>query len=65
MRHPLLFYTLILSLCATVGALVFGLFALYKGGEFSAKYGNRAMQWRILLQAVTLVLFTLMLILGR
>ena len=65
MKHPFLFYALILSLIATVGALAFGLFSLYKGGEFNAKYGNRAMQWRIMLQALTIILFTLMLIFGR
>jgi hypothetical protein len=65
MQHPILFYALICSLIATVGALVFGLVALYKGGEFNTKYGNRAMQWRILFQAITIILFTLMLFLGR
>ena len=56
---------LLCALGATVGALGFGLVALFKGGEFNAKYGNRAMRWRILLQAITLILFTLMLIFGR
>jgi hypothetical protein len=56
---------LLCALGATVGALGFGLFALFKGGEFNEKYGNRAMRWRILLQALTLILFTLMLIFGR
>jgi hypothetical protein len=56
---------MILALAATVGALGFGLFALFKGGEFNAKYGNRAMQWRIVLQASAIILFTLMLLFGR
>jgi hypothetical protein len=65
MKHPILFYALLMALIATVGALAFGLFALYKGGEFNAKYGNRAMQWRIALQAIAIILFTMMLIFGR
>lgn len=55
----------LVALGATVGALIFGFFSLFKGGDFNAKYGNKAMQWRILLQAVAIVLFTLMLIVGR
>jgi hypothetical protein len=65
MKQPFFFYALMLALAATVGALLFGLFALFKGGEFNAKYGNRAMQWRIVLQAIAIVLFTMMLIFGR
>lgn len=65
MTHSFLFYLFILALFSTVGALIFGLFALYKGGDFNEKYGNRAMQWRIVFQAITIILFTLMLIFGR
>jgi len=65
MMHSFYSYALIIALAATVGALGFGLFALLKGGEFNAKYGNRAMQWRIVLQAIAIILFTLMLIFGR
>lgn len=65
MNHSIIFMALLLALGATLGTLMFGLFALFKGGEFNRKYGNQAMRWRILLQAITLALFTLMLILGR
>lgn len=65
MSHSILLIAMMLALVATVGALGFGLFALFKGGEFNAKYGNRAMQWRIVLQATVIILFTLMLLFGR
>jgi len=65
MGHSFILISLILVLAATVGALAFGLFALFKGGDFNRKYGNRAMQGRILLQAIALALFTLMLLSGK
>jgi hypothetical protein len=65
MNHSFIFIALILALGATVAALLFGLFALFKGGEFNRQYGNRAMQWRVMLQAIAIILFTVMLILGR
>ena len=65
MSHSILLFMVLIALAATVGALVFGLFSLSKGGDFNRKYGNRAMQWRIGLQGLVIILFTLMLILGR
>ena len=65
MSHSFIFIALILALGATLAALLFGLFALFKGGEFNHRYANRAMQWRITLQAIAIILFTVMLILGR
>jgi hypothetical protein len=65
MGQSFIFISLLLALAATAGTLAFGLFALLKGGEFNRQYGNRAMQGRILLQAIALVLFILMLTFGR
>lgn len=65
MSNSILFFGLLLALAATVGALLFGLFALFKGGEFNRTYGNQAMRWRIILQAIALVLFILTLTFGR
>lgn len=50
-----------ISLGCTVGSLGFGLYAYFKGGVIQQQYSNAAMRWRVLLQAVTLVLFMLML----
>lgn len=56
---------LIISLIFVLGALTFGLFSFMRGGEFNKKYGNKAMQWRVTLQGLALVIFLLILILGR
>lgn len=55
---------LIVALLATLGVLAFGVFALFKGGEFNEKWGNRAMRWRIIMQAIALLIFALMLVMG-
>ena len=65
MGNSFLFIGLMIALGATVGALGFGLFALFKGGEFNRLYGNRAMRWRVILQGIALLLLFLYLTLGR
>ena len=49
---------------ATVGVLFAGLFGLTRGGH-DPRRSNRLMQWRVLLQAGTLVLFAVLLHLLR
>ena len=51
--------TAILAGIATLGALVIGLFSMIKGGEFNKKYGNKLMQYRVMLQGVALVMLAL------
>jgi hypothetical protein len=63
--HTVLLILLLISLGATLVALTFGIFSLFKGGKFSRLYGNKAMQWRIYFQGITLLIFFLMLWLGR
>jgi len=65
MTQTILSILLYTTLLATVGALFFGLIALFKGDSFNKKYGNAAMRWRILLQASALVIFFLILWLGQ
>lgn len=49
------------SLLATLGALVFGLYVYFKGGEANEKWGNKAMQYRIYFQALALfIMFCLL-----
>ena len=50
---------------ATLASLGFGLYSLIRGGEFNQKHANQAMRWRILLQGAALLLFFLMLWLGK
>lgn len=53
-----------LAMLGTVGVLFAGLFGLARGGE-NARLSNTLMRWRVLLQAVALVLFVILLSLLR
>jgi len=51
----LLFEILIpVSLLAVLVALGFGLFALFKGGDFGRSYSNKLMRLRVLLQFIAI-----------
>jgi hypothetical protein len=65
MTQTILTVLLIITMVATLGALAFGMVTLFRGGEFSQKYGNQAMRWRIILQGLALILFFLALWFGR
>ncbi len=54
-----------IALLSVVGALGFGLVTLLRGGEFSRKYSNEAMRWRVLLQGIALLIFAIILWSGR
>ncbi|MES2252714.1 MAG: HIG1 domain-containing protein [Pseudomonadota bacterium] len=49
------------TLACTLASLVLGLAVYFKGGALNAKFGNVAMRWRITFQAITLMLFVLLL----
>lgn len=61
----LLYTSFVLSLLATVGSLVFGLFSYFKGGDFNKKWGNKAMRYRVIFQGLSVILFMLILISGK
>jgi hypothetical protein len=44
-----------LSLAAVLLALVAGLYALYRGGDFGRSYSNRLMRLRVVLQFVAIL----------
>jgi hypothetical protein len=52
-----------LALFAVVATLFTGLFSMTKGGDFNARYGNRLMRLRVALQAVTIALFMIYILL--
>ena len=52
-------FLMVLAMIATLGVLVIGLFAMARGGDFNAKYGNRLMWWRVRLQVAAIALFAL------
>ena len=49
------------ALACTLASLVFGLTVYFKGGALNARFGNAAMRWRVTFQAITLMLFGLLL----
>ena len=57
-----MFILLCLAMAATLASLAFGFYALMRGEEFHAKYGHQAMQWRITLQGIALLIFAIMLL---
>ena len=50
---------LAIALGLTLIVLFAGVITMGRGGEFSRKYGNKLMRWRVILQAVAVVLFVL------
>jgi len=52
-----LFYVLIpLALLMTVAVLLLGLFSMARGGESDARWSNRLMRLRVLMQMVAILL---------
>lgn len=49
----------------TVSSLVFGLFIYFKGGASYRQHANAAMRFRVLFQGLTLILFFILLGLGK
>ena len=54
-----LFITVAIACLAVLAVLLFGIFSFGHGGEFNRRNGNRLMRWRIIAQAVAIVLVVL------
>ncbi|MBL8692183.1 MAG: twin transmembrane helix small protein [Rhodospirillaceae bacterium] len=54
-----------IAMVATLGALLFGVVTMARGGEGSAQRSNKFMRYRVLLQAVAIGLFALLMLLTR
>jgi hypothetical protein len=54
-----LFILMVVAMGGVLIVLLFGLSAFARGGDFSKKYSNRAMRWRVMAQfvAVIVILF--------
>lgn len=48
-------YLIPLSLAAVVVVLGFGIYALFRGGDFGRSYSNRLMRLRVLMQFIAIV----------
>jgi len=59
------FILMIVAMLAVLGTLAIGLFAMARGGEFNAKYGNKLMRWRVWLQGLAIALFAVALLSAR
>ena len=56
----------VLAMLGTLGVLLAGVISMARGGEFNRRNSNKLMRWRIVMQALALVLFAiLMLLLGK
>lgn len=52
-------YLFLLALAAVTITLGFGIYALFRGGNFGRTYSNRLMRLRVVLQAVAVALLAL------
>lgn len=53
---------LAVSLAAVVIVLLTGVVGMARGGDFNAKYGNKLMRARVILQGLAVVLFILLVV---
>jgi uncharacterized membrane protein len=49
-------YLIPISLAAVTITLFIGLYALFRGGDFSRSYSNKLMRMRVLLQAIAIAI---------
>lgn len=52
---------MIIALAAVGGILFWGVISMGRGGEYNRNNSNKLMRWRIILQALALVVFILIL----
>jgi hypothetical protein len=47
---------LVVALCSVVGILFWGVFTMARGGSYNIKNSNRIMRYRIIFQAIALLI---------
>jgi Hypoxia induced protein conserved region len=47
------------AMAATVISLFMGLFSMARGGDFDKRNANRFMRWRVICQAISILLFVI------
>ncbi|SFO82628.1 twin transmembrane helix small protein [Tranquillimonas alkanivorans] len=60
-----LFIVVAIAVIVVFGILMVGIGGFAKGGEFNRKHANRLMRWRILAQALAVVLILLFVLFRR
>lgn len=58
-------YLIGLGLAAVVVTLFAGFTSMTRGGEFNARWGNKLMRYRVIMQATTVALFLIYILLQR
>lgn len=48
-----------IAMAATLVVLIVGIFGMARGGEFNAKYSNKIMRMRIVLQGLAILFFVI------
>ena len=59
MKDDPLFFVIAAFMAGVAGILMFGIGSFGKGGEFSRKYSNKMMRWRIIAQFIAVMLILL------
>ena len=59
MRSDPVFYAVVGACLAVLVILLIGIGGFARGGEFNRRHGNRLMRWRIIAQALAVVLILL------
>ena len=54
-----MFFLVIIAMLLTLFALFGGIISMVVGGDFNLRYGNKLMRYRVLMQAVALLLFAI------
>lgn len=55
---------MIIAMLLTLAVLATGMVSMIKGGEFNAKYGNKLMRARVIMQGIALAFFALAIMTG-
>ncbi len=53
------FIAMIIAMFLTLAILVVGMVAMTRGGDFNAKYGNKLMRARVIMQGIAIAFFAL------
>ncbi|MDA3888818.1 MAG: twin transmembrane helix small protein [Allgaiera sp.] len=60
-----LFIVVAIAVLAVLAILMFGIGTFAKGGEFNRKHSNKIMRWRIIAQAIAVLLILVFVLLRR
>ena len=53
-----------LSMLAVLGVLFWGIFSMARGGEYNVKWSNKIMRYRVVLQAIAILIFVVVLLMA-